>query len=139
MLHLDPNHVEKLEPEKKPSTTLTPSLVMKDRKPYMVFGTPGGDNQDQWTLQFFLNHVDFGMNIQQAVSARRFHHQWRPDRLYLEPDFAPDVQRRLEGWGHPVFRSERPWSSAQGIVRDRETGIFWGGSDPRSDGRAVGY
>ena len=58
--HLDPGHVECLEPGKKPSTTLTPSLALKDGRQYMAFGTPGGDRQDQWTLQFFLNHFEFG-------------------------------------------------------------------------------
>jgi gamma-glutamyltranspeptidase/glutathione hydrolase len=128
-----------IQPGKRPLSSMTPTILLDDGEPWMVIGSPGGPRIITTVLLSILNVVDFGMNIQQAVSARRFHHQWRPDRLYLEPDFSPDVQRRLEGWGHPVFRSERPWSSAQGIVRDRETGVFWGGSDPRSDGRAVGY
>ncbi|UCG38998.1 MAG: gamma-glutamyltransferase family protein, partial [bacterium] len=67
MFYLDPRHANALEPGKRPRTTLTPSLAMKDGRPFMVFGTPGGDQQDQWTLQFFLNCVDFGMNMQAAV------------------------------------------------------------------------
>ncbi|MFP3950964.1 MAG: gamma-glutamyltransferase [Candidatus Bathyarchaeia archaeon] len=73
MLYLDPDHVECLEPGKKPSTTLTPSLVTDDNEPYMTFGTPGGDRQDQRSLQFFLNYVDFGMNLQESLDALTIH------------------------------------------------------------------
>src|SRR5262249_17606857 len=64
MFWLDPHQATALQPRKRPRTTLTPSLVLKDGKPFMVFGTPGGDQQDQWTLQFFLNFIDFRMNLQ---------------------------------------------------------------------------
>ncbi|MEE2703454.1 MAG: gamma-glutamyltransferase, partial [Myxococcota bacterium] len=90
-------------------------------------------------LQAVLNVVDYGMNIEEAVAAPRFHHQWKPDRLSLEPDHPRDVASALARWGHPVDVSDRRWSSAQGILRDPETGIFWGGTDPRSDGLAAGY
>ncbi|MEM2875973.1 MAG: gamma-glutamyltransferase family protein [Candidatus Bathyarchaeia archaeon] len=82
MFHLNPNHPEALAPRKRPSTTLTPSLIMKDEKPLMVFGTPGGDQQDQWSLQFFLNFVDFGMNLQEAVDAPTFHTLHFPSSFY---------------------------------------------------------
>jgi gamma-glutamyltranspeptidase/glutathione hydrolase len=128
-----------IQPGKRPLSSMTPTIVLQRGEPWMVIGSPGGPRIITTVLLSVLNVVDFGMDIQAAVSAHRFHHQWRPDRLYLEPSYSPDVQRQLEDWGHPVFRSDRPWSSAQGIVRDLETGTFWGGSDPRSDGRAVGY
>lgn len=72
MFYLDPAHPGCLQPGKRPRTTITPSLVMKDGRPLMVFGTLGGDSQDQWTLQFFLNYVDFGMNLQEAIDAAGF-------------------------------------------------------------------
>ena len=69
MFYLDPGRPNALAPRKRPRATLTPSLVTRDGEPYMAFGTPGGDGQDQWTLQFFINQVDFGMNIQEAIDA----------------------------------------------------------------------
>jgi gamma-glutamyltranspeptidase/glutathione hydrolase len=128
-----------IQPGKRPLSSMTPTIVLAGGRPWMVIGSPGGPRIITTVLLSVLNVVDFGMTIQQAVAAPRFHHQWRPDRLYLEPDYSPDAAGRLERWGHPVVRSDRPWSSAQGIVRDLETGLFWGGSDPRSDGRALGY
>jgi gamma-glutamyltranspeptidase/glutathione hydrolase len=128
-----------IQPGKRPLSSMTPTIILDRGEPWMVIGSPGGPRIITTVLLVVLNVVDFGMDIQQAVGAPRFHHQWRPDRLYLEPDYSPDLERRLEDWGHPVFRSDRPWSSGQGIVRDPETGTFWGGSDPRADGRAVGY
>ena len=82
MFCLDPHQASVVGPRKRPRTTLTPSLVLKDGKPYMVFGTPGGDQQDQWTLQFFLNYVDFGMNLQEAIDAPNFHSDHFPSSFY---------------------------------------------------------
>src|SRR5207302_2595420 len=82
MFYLDPHHAGVVAPRKRPRTTLTPSLVLKDGKPWMVFGTPGGDQQDQWTLQFFLNVVDFGMSSQEALDAPTFHTQHFPSSFY---------------------------------------------------------
>ncbi len=151
MLHLDPNHVEKLEPGKKPSTTLTPSLVTKDGEPYMVFGTPGGDAQDQWTLHFFLNHVDFGMNVQLALDQPTVHsrhfpgsfwpHAAYPGRVHIEPRIPEEVRKGLEEKGHEVVVS-RPWSHGRclAIRYDPETGIIYGGASPRTqEAYAIGW
>jgi gamma-glutamyltranspeptidase/glutathione hydrolase len=78
----DPGHPAALQPRKRPRTTLTPSLVMKDGAPCMVFGTPGGDQQDQWTLQFFLNVVDFDLDVQDAIDAPSFHSTHCPSSFY---------------------------------------------------------
>ncbi len=126
-------------PAKRPLSSMTPTILFRDGQPWMVIGSPGGPRIITTVLQTVLNVVDYGMNIEEAVAAPRFHHQWRPDRLSLEPDHPRDVTRALARWGHPVDVSDRRWSSAQGIVRDPETGIFWGGTDPRSDGLAAGY
>src|SRR5947209_10795885 len=82
MFYLDPHHASALVPRKRPRSTLTPSLVLKDGKPWMVFGTPGGDQQDQWTLEFFLNYVDFDMNLQEAIDAATFHSIHFPSSFY---------------------------------------------------------
>ena len=143
MLHLDPDHVEKLEPGKKPSTTLTPSLVMRAGEPYMVFGTPGGDRQDQWSLQFFLNHIDFGMNVQQALDQPTVHsnhfpgsfwpHAAFPGRVYAEPRIPSDTIEELRKKGHEVIVSP-PWSHGRclAIRYDPETGVMYGGASPRT-------
>jgi gamma-glutamyltranspeptidase/glutathione hydrolase len=143
MLHLDPDHVEKLEPGKKPSTTLTPSLVMRAGEPYMVFGTPGGDRQDQWSLQFFLNHIDFGMNVQQALDQPTVHsnhfpgsfwpHAAFPGRVYAEPRIPADTIEEMRAKGHEVIVSP-PWSHGRclAIRYDPETGVMYGGASPRT-------
>jgi gamma-glutamyltranspeptidase/glutathione hydrolase len=151
MLHLDPNHVEKLEPGKKPSTTLTPSLVTKDGKPYMTFGTPGGDQQDQWTLQLFLNHVDFGMDIQLALDQPTVHsrhfpasfwpHAAYPGRVFAEPRIPEKVIEGLREKGHEVIIS-KPWSHGRvlAIRYEPDTGIMYGGASPRrSEAYAIGW
>ncbi|MFQ5699615.1 MAG: gamma-glutamyltransferase [Myxococcota bacterium] len=128
-----------IQPGKRPLSSMTPSLLLRDGQPWMVVGSPGGPRIITTVLLTILNVVDWGRNISEAVAAPRFHHQWRPDRLYLEPDFPRDVVDRLRSWGHPVFQSDRNWSSAQAILRDPESGILYGASDPRSDGRALGF
>jgi len=112
MFDLDPHRPNAVAPRKRPRTTLTPSLVLKDGKPYMVFGTPGGDQQDQWTLQFFLNFVHFGMNLQQAIDAASFHSTHFPSSFYprravpgglvIEDRIAEATRKELESRGHKV-------------------------------------
>ena len=97
MFTLTPGLPATLAPGKRPRTTLTPSLALRDREPYMAFGTPGGDQQDQWSLQFFLNHVMFGMNLQQAIDFPAFHSAHMPSSFYprqAQPR-ALDVESRV--------------------------------------------
>jgi len=141
--HLDPGHVECLEPGKKPSTTLTPSLALKDGRQYMAFGTPGGDRQDQWTLQFFLNHVEFGMNVQEALDAPTVHtnhfpgsfwpHTVKPGEVAVEPRIPGDVVKGLEEKGHRIAMSS-PWSHGRclAIRICPDTGVMYGGASPRT-------
>jgi gamma-glutamyltranspeptidase/glutathione hydrolase len=149
--HLDPRHVERLEPGKKPSTTLTPSLVLRDGNPYMVFGTPGGDQQDQWTLQLFLNHVDFGMNVQEAIDAPTVHtnsfpgsfwpHAVRPGEVSVESRIPETVMEGLRRLGHKVVVS-KPWSHGRclAIRYDSGTRVIHGGASPRTgEPYAVGW
>jgi len=151
MLHLDPDHVEKLEPGKKPSTTLTPSLVTDDSSPYMTFGTPGGDRQDQWTLQFFLNYVDFGMNLQESLEEPTIHvnhfpasfwpHSVKPGEVAVEPRIPETVIKGLKRRGHKIVVSA-PWSHGRclAIRYDPRKGLITGGASPRTgDPYVVGW
>ena len=107
-----PDHPNALRPRKQPRTTLSPTLVVKDGRPRMVFGTPGVDNQDQWTLQFFLNVVDFGMDLQDAIDVPAFHSvhfpasfypkQARPGELVVEARVPPAVRDELAARGHRI-------------------------------------
>ena len=109
---LDEAHPNCIAPHKRPRTTLSPTLVTLNRRPYMAFGTPGGDQQDQWTLQFFLNFVEFGMDLQSAIDAPTFHHahfpssfyprEAEPGRLYVEARIPASVRRELTRRGHRV-------------------------------------
>jgi len=123
---------------KRPLSSMTPSILLKDGKLFMLTGSPGGPRIISTTLLSILNVVDYGMNAQQAVAASRFHHQWLPDKLFLEPDVPEDVIRALKKRGHHIEVSQRWWSSAQVILFDHDRGLFFGGSDPRSDGAAMG-
>ncbi len=150
MFMLDAAHPNSLQPGKRPRSTLTPSLVTKDGRPWMVFGTPGGDCQDQWTLQFFLNYVDFGMDLQEAVDAPTFHtmhfrnsfypRQVRPGVMAVEGRIPEAIRRELEARGHTV-EAVGDWSNGQVVaVRfDAETGLMSGAASPRGVAYCVGW
>lgn len=142
--YLDPKHPNALVPGKRPRTTLTPTLVLKNGAPCMVFGTPGGDQQDQWTLQFFLNVVEFGMPVQDAIEAPRFSsahfpssfypHNAVPGLLRIEERVPAEIRRELEARGHKLDVKE-DWSEGDvlGICVDLERGVLHGGADPRGE------
>jgi gamma-glutamyltranspeptidase/glutathione hydrolase len=144
---LDPNHVNCLQPRKRTFHTLMASMTFKGGKPYMVFGTSGADGQPQTHVQVMTSIFDFGLDIQSALEAPR----WlsgrylvnQPDgALTLEGRFSPEVVAELRKRGHQVNVVE-DWSSimgsAHGIIIHPENGLRMGGSDPRSDGAAIGY
>jgi len=151
MFSLDPEHPNCLTPGKRPRTTLTPSLVLREGRPWMVFGTPGGDQQDQWTLQFFLNVVDHGMDIQQALDAPTFHSQHfpssfypraqHPGRVVVESRIPEETRTALRALGHEV-QETGPWSNGRvlGIRIEPERGLIFGGASPRLEtGYALGW
>ena len=151
MFSLDPHHPNALQPGKRPRSTLTPSLVMKGNRPWMVYGTPGGDQQDQWTLQFFLNLVHFGMGIQEAIDAPTFHSLHFPSSFYpraqfpgrvvVEDRIPEKVRIELERRGHEVVVAE-PWSNGRvlGIRIDPDRGLIFGGASPRGEtAYAIGW
>ena len=142
MFYLNPNRPNALQPHKRPRATLTPTLVMKQGQPHMVFGTPGGDAQDQWILQLFLNMVDFGMSIQEALDAPTVYSTHFPSSFYprdaypaqieAEDRIDPAVLAELEQRGHQVNRVDG-WVNGKcmGVVRNIETGVMMGGASPR--------
>jgi gamma-glutamyltranspeptidase/glutathione hydrolase len=127
-----------IEPGKRPLSSMTPTLVFYQSRPFMVVGSPGGPRIITTVLQVMLNVIDHGMNIQQAVDAPRVHHQWLPDRLYIEEGIPDDVIQNLVIKGHNVYPGGY-WSAAQAILIDLETGLIYGGSDSRIEGSAAGY
>ncbi len=124
---------------KRPLSSMTPTIVLRDGRPWLVVGSPMGPLIITTVLQTLLNVIDFGANIQYAVSAPRFHHQWRPDRLLLEPEHPRDVVSQLEEWGHPVQVASFHFGASAAILRDPASGVLWGGADPRRDSLAAGY
>jgi gamma-glutamyltranspeptidase/glutathione hydrolase len=129
-----------VEPQKRPLSSMTPTIVAQDGMPLFAVGSPGGRTIINTTLQAILNVIDHDMNIAQAVEAPRIHHQWLPDVTSFESwGFSPDTLRLYEAKGHPV-RSRGSQGSAMGVYHDRANGLFLGGSDSRAgDGAAVGY
>ncbi len=136
---VDTTGANAIAPGKRPLSSMTPTILTKGGQTFMVTGSPGGPRIISTTLETVLSVVDFGMDVQAAVSVPRFHHQWIPDKLRLEPEFAPDVVEALRKRGHDVDVQSRHWSAAEAIVVDPETGIHFGGTDPRTQGAAIGY
>jgi len=141
-----------IAPKKTPLSSMSPTIVTKDGKPFMVIGSPGGSRIITITLEAILNVIDFGMDISQAVNAPRIHHQWQPDKIYLEPyTLSPDTIRALIAMGHTLDDGSGPpqWGQAAGILvggkslADIEKGggaRYNGAMDSRaSEGSAGGY
>lgn len=129
-----------IAPRKRPLSAMTPTIVLKDGKVWFAIGSPGGPTIINTVLQVIVNVIDFGMNLQQAIDAPRFHHQWMPDRIQFEPlGINRDTRVALERKGH-VF-ADRPGNmgDAEGVMIDQKTDMRLGASDPRSGGMAVGY
>lgn len=125
-------------PGKRPLSSMTPTFVLENGALRMVTGSPGGPRIITTVLLTILNVFTWGMDVSEAVAWPRFHHQWEPDELLVEPTIPADVVENLRARGHRVVVSEREWSSAQAIVVDPKSGFHFGGSDPRSDGLALG-
>lgn len=142
--YLDPQHPNALMPGKRPRTTLTPSLVLHRGQPFLAFGTMGLDQQDQWTLQCFLNMVDFGMSLQEAIEAPKFSsrhfpsstypHTANPGLLRLEGRIPYEVQRGLQALGHELAL-QPDWIEGYvvGVQVDTTRGVVYGGADPRGE------
>ena len=125
-------------PGKRPLSSMTPTIVLKDNKPYMVVGAPGGSRIITAVMQVILNVIDFKMNIQEAIDAPRVHHQWKPDRLEFEKGISPDTIALLKAKGHNIEEA-RPVVAARVEAILIEGGWLKGGQDGRGSGKAAGY
>jgi gamma-glutamyltranspeptidase/glutathione hydrolase len=127
-----------IAPGKTPLSSMTPTIVTKDGKLLLVLGSPGGPTIINTVMNTVINFLDFGMNVQRAVDAPRFHHQWMPDRLVMEPGFSPDTIDLLKARGHNID-VRGTIGDCHAIAIDPKSGELLGAADPRSGGKAVGY
>ena len=126
-----------VEARKRPLSSMSPTLVLEDGRPFLVTGSPGGSRIITTTLQVIMNVIDHDMNIAEATLAPRIHHQWLPDELRIEEGISPDTIALLEAMGHTVALND-VMGSTQSIVIT-EDGLF-GSSDPRRSGAlTLGY
>ena len=133
-------------PGKRPLSSMTPTIVLKDGKLFLVLGSPGSSRIITTVALAIMGVVDYGMNIQEAINAPRFHNQWKPDVLSVEAWFAPDAVHALEKMGYKIAFGLHEdgtwspyWSDAECIAIDPQTGERLGASDNRSNGKPVGY
>ena len=127
-----------IAPGKRPLSSMTPTIVLRDNKPWFAIGGPGGPRIINAVLQVLVNLVDFRMNLQQAIDLPRIHHQWRPDTLFVEKyGVSDDTRQALVARGYKI--GVKGISNIQGVMIEKGSGMRLGGSDPRGDGLAVGY
>jgi len=150
MFWLEPGLPNSMAPGKRPRTTLSPTLVTRDGAAILAFGSPGGDNQDQWALQMLLGYVDFGLSLQAAIEIPTFYtdhfpssfypREAHPGRVHVEDRIPPAVLDALRRRGHEVIL-EGPWSLGWqcGVGREPDSGWLVAGASPRdSHGFASG-
>lgn len=125
-----------IQPGKRPLSSMTPTIVLRGGRLYLLLGAPGGSRIITGVTQVLLNIVDFGMTVQEAVDQPRLHHQWKPDILYLEKGFSPDTQALLRQRGHRLEET-RSVASVEAILIDG--GWLQGAQNGRSSGKAAGY
>jgi gamma-glutamyltranspeptidase/glutathione hydrolase len=133
------SEANKIEPGKRMVSSMSPTILLKDNKPYLIIGSPGGSTISTIVLQVLMNAVDFGMDIQQAIDMPRIHHQWLPDRIdYEKFGLSADVLSSLKLMGH-IIGEEIILGRVEGILADYNQNIFYGATDPRGYGAAIGY
>jgi gamma-glutamyltranspeptidase / glutathione hydrolase len=139
MFGLVQGEINAIAPGKRPLSSMTPTIVVKDGRLFMTVGAPGGSRISTAVMQVILNVIDFGMNVQDAIDAPRFHHQWQPDKLFLERGISPDTVAILKSRGYEVDYSPGVvLAQVAAILSDG--GWLQGGSDGRSAaGKAAGY
>jgi gamma-glutamyltranspeptidase/glutathione hydrolase len=125
-------------PGKRPLSAMTPTIVLKDDKLFLILGSPGGPTIVTTVANVLMGVIDFSLDIQEAVNAPRFHHQWLPDEILVEDRLSPDTMNVLRSKGHKL-RVKHFWGDAECIMIDPKTGERLGASDGRNNGKAVGY
>jgi gamma-glutamyltranspeptidase/glutathione hydrolase len=129
-----------IAPSKRPLSSMAPTIVLEDGKLRYVLGSPGGARIITTVGNILLSAAEGGLNIQESVDAPRYHHQYLPDNLYLEPGFSPETIAGLRAMGYTVVISSRHWSDGECIAVDPETGELLGGQDHRGQfGKAAAY
>ncbi|WP_031500237.1 gamma-glutamyltransferase [Bryobacter aggregatus] len=126
-----------IAPGKRMLSSMTPTIVTKDGKLLLVIGAPGGTRIITGVMQAILNVIDYKLNVQDAIDAPRLHHQWMPDRLYLERGWSPDTVELLKKMGHNVETGTMGVSNVHGILVEEKW--LQGAPDGRSNGKAAGY
>ncbi|MEZ4888376.1 MAG: gamma-glutamyltransferase [Chitinophagales bacterium] len=149
LFSLEEGHFNVFEPNKRPFHTIIPAFVTKDGKPFMSFGVMGGAMQPQGHAQIVINMIDFGMNLQEAGDAPRIRHEGSSQptgeqmkdggTVYLENGFSEEVIRELAKKGHQISYSVGGYGGYQAILFDAENGVYYGASESRKDGCAMGY
>lgn len=149
MFSLDPNHMNKFEPHKRPFHTIIPAFITKDGKPFISFGLMGGSMQPQGHVQIVVNLIDFGMNLQEAGDAPRICHEGSSEPtdekmtdggiVYLESGFDYKTVRELLGKGHAIQYTNGIYGGYQAIMWDDKNKVYFGASESRKDGQAAGY
>lgn len=148
MYWLDESKADRLEPGKRPRTTLSPSFALRDGEAYMPFGTPGGDQQDQWSVGFFLRHVHHNLNLQEAIDAPAFHtahfpssffpREWDPGHLIIEGRFPDDTKKELVRRGHRLEVDE-DWAIGRLSAASKDGDLLKAAANPRfMQGYAIG-
>jgi len=128
-----------IAPGKRPLSAMAPTIVLKDGKLFLVLGSPGGPRIITTVANILMGMVDYGLDVQQAVNAPRFHHQWQPDQIYIErTGLSPDTIKLLQTRGHKL-ETQGYWSDGECIAIDARTGERLGAPDGRGGGKAVGY
>jgi gamma-glutamyltranspeptidase/glutathione hydrolase len=125
-------------PGKRPLSAMTPTIVLKNGKLFLVLGSPGGPTIITTVANILIGVVDFSLDIQEAVNAPRFHHQWLPDQILVEDRLSPDTMNVLRSRGHKLT-VRHFWGDGECIMVDPKTGERLGASDGRNNGKAVGY
>jgi len=149
LFSLTPGHANEYAPGKRPFHTIIPGFVTKDGRPWLAFGVMGGDMQPQGHVQVLVNLIDFGMNVQEAGDAARFHHTGSSSPtgdvmqdggvLHLESGIGVEVRRALAKKGHTLRWAVGPYGGYQAILYDAQRDIYVGASESRKDGQAAGY
>ncbi|MEM7371909.1 MAG: gamma-glutamyltransferase [Bacteroidota bacterium] len=149
VLNEEENPFNVVEPGKRPRATLTPTLTFKDGKPFLSFGVTGGDTQDQKLLQFFLNVVEFDMDVQEAIDAAKIvsfqmhasfgKHEYRPGEMQIHPGISPAIRSSLESKGYELSMSENVSGTINAIFFDWKQQTFWGGASGVSDDYGVAW
>ena len=149
MFIIDPHHMNKYEPHKRPFHTIIPAFITKDGKPFISFGVMGGSMQPQGHVQMVVNLIDFGMNLQEAGDAPRLCHEGSSEPtgekmtnggiVYLESGLPYEAVRNLLGLGHNIQFTNGIYGGYQAIKWDDKNKVYYGASESRKDGQAAGY